>query len=111
MCICRLVGLLPKFVTWTSDAAEAGCGASTVSATAMSTVTAPRQPSIAALIFMRSPRSEFVGPGQETEQAVPLRAKDVGLAVFPVWVAWKPMLLTEVPGLMVALYDMLRAVI
>jgi hypothetical protein len=30
-------------------------------------------------------------------QAVPLRAKDAGLAVLPVWVAWKPMLV-DAPG-------------
>ena len=30
------------------------------------------------------------GPGQESAQAAPLRVNEVGVAVLPVWLAWKP---------------------
>src|SRR6266540_2344385 len=53
MCICRLLGLAPKFVTWTSEAAEAGVASGTTMAT--SNKMAPRQLRITPLTFMRSP--------------------------------------------------------
>jgi len=46
---------------------------------------------------------------QAEVQAVPLRLKADGLAVLPVWVAWKPML-TDAPAAMTALYGMFLAV-
>ena len=41
--------------------------------------------------------------------AAPVSVNAAGLAVLPVWVAWKPML-TDAPGAIVPLYDTLRAV-
>src|SRR5690606_16380267 len=41
--------------------------------------------------------------GQATVQGTPLSVKAVGLAVLPVWVAWKPMF-TVAPGAIVALW-------
>jgi hypothetical protein len=38
----------------------------------------------------------------ETVQGFPLRVKVLGVAVLPVWVAWKPMVVEE-PGANVAL--------
>ena len=40
--------------------------------------------------------------GQTLVQAAPLRVNEVGLAVLPVWVAWKPML-TDPPAAMAPL--------
>ena len=46
---------------------------------------------------------------QVTAQVVPLRVKEAGGAVSPVWTAWKPMP-TDAPGAMVALWDTFLAV-
>ena len=40
--------------------------------------------------------------GQAVEQDAPLRVNDAGLAVLPVWLAWKPMV-TEALGAIAAL--------
>jgi hypothetical protein len=50
-----------------------------------------------------------VDVGYAVVQAAPLRANELGLAVLPVCVAWKPML-TEAPGAMTVLYETFLAV-
>ena len=54
--------------------------------------------------LVRTVRSAPMGgpPCQATVQPAPLRVKEAGLAVLPVWVAWKPMPACW-PGLMVPL--------
>ena len=52
------------------------------------------------------------GTDQAVAQAVPLRVNEVGLAVLPVWVAWKPNPLIDPPlALITELKPTLRAVI
>ncbi|GAB3838964.1 hypothetical protein GCM10029963_05640 [Micromonospora andamanensis] len=46
---------------------------------------------------------------QATVQAAPLRVNEPGLAVLPVWVAWKPIVSDPLGG-MLALYETFLAV-